>query len=128
MSNAVSLADQRTALFDAIRAVPDVPNVEKYLRKDPIPPVIVIDDPRIDFPDNSYVGLVEWTINMYAVRKAQPSVSEDFDTALPALLMALSHGVKIGYRLLRVDNRIMTVEGYPLPGYSIIGAAALPNC
>lgn len=126
MSNAVSLADQRTAIFTAVEAF--FPAVEKYPRKDPIPPVIMIEDPRIDFPDNSFVGMVEWTINMYNVRKAPASVSEDFDVTLPKLLLALSHGVKIGYRLTRVENRIMTVEGLPLPGYSIFGVAALPNC
>lgn len=127
MSGAATLADQRTAIYDALVAC-DIGAVDKYARKDPIPPATMIVDPRIEFPDNSFVGLVEWPIWMLAQRQAPSAVGDTLDSNLAAVLLALSHGLRIGYVLRRVENIVRTIEGYPLPGYTIIGAAPLANC
>lgn len=127
MSRSVGFAEQRTAIYDALVTL-DIGNVEKYGKQDPIPPVTVIHDPRIDFPDNSYVGMVEWSIWMLATRKAPAANGSELDVNMPRVLAALSHGLNIGYVLRRVENYVRTIEGYPLPGYTIVGVCPLPNC
>lgn len=127
MSKSVAFAEQRTAIYDALVAV-NIGKVEKYGIQDPIPPVTMINDPRIDFPDNSFVGMVEWSIWMLATRKAPASNGSELDVNLPKVLAALSHGLNIGYVLRRVENYVRTIEGYPLPGYTIVGVCPLPNC
>lgn len=127
MTSSKSLPDQRTAIYDALVAC-DLGTVEKYPRQDPVPPVTMINDPRIDFPDNSYVGLVEWSIWMLAPRKSQSVTSEELDINLPKVLAAFSHGIGIGFVIERVENVVRTIEGYPLQGYTIVGSAALANC
>lgn len=125
--NALGIPEQRTALHDCIVANTET-TVEKYPRKDPVPPVIMIGDPRIDFPENSMVGIVQWAVQMFATRQAPAAVSAGFDVELPKLLLALSHGLGMGFKLLRVENQVVPIEGYPLPGYTIIGSAPLANC
>lgn len=125
--SAVTLDSQRTALYDILVAL-DIGQVDKYPRSDPIPPVTMITDPRIEFPDNSILGIVEWSIWMLAERKAPAAVSGSLDIDMPAILLALSKGAGIGYVLRRVESTVRTIEGYTLPGYNIIGTAPLPNC
>lgn len=127
MSKAVDFASQRAAIYAALDAL-DIGAVEKYGRPDPIPPVTMIPDPRIDFPDNSFVGMVEWSVWMLAPRKAPVATGSELDVNLPLVLKAFSHGMNIGYVLRRVDNFVRTIEGYPLPGYTIVGVCPLPNC
>lgn len=102
--------------------------VEMYPRDDPIPPVAMIIDPRITFPDNSKVGIVEWSTRLYEVRKASADVSRDFDAVLGDVLLVLGKGMGMGYVLDRVENVILNDMGYPLPGYVIIGHVILANC
>jgi len=127
MSGNVTLAVQRTRLYDALVAC-DIGTVDKYARKDPIPPATMIVDPRIDFADNSILGQVEWSIWMLASRQAPAATGDALDVNLPKVLLSLSHGLGMGYVLRRVENVVRTIEGYPLPGYTIIGAAPLANC
>jgi hypothetical protein len=126
----VTLPEQRQHLYDCIKPVLDPYriNVEKYPRDDPVPPVAVIIDPRMIFPDNSKVAMVQWTIRLYEVRKAPSGVSTDFDALLAELLLPLGKGMQMGYVLDRVDNQVMTDQGYPLPGYVIVGNCPLANC
>lgn len=127
MSGSVAFADQRTAIYNTLIAL-DIGAVEKYGRQDPIPPVTMIPDPRIDFPDNSFVGMTEWSIWMLASRKAPSANGSELDINLPRVLSALRNGLNIGYVLRRVENYVRTIEGYPLQGYTIIGVCPLPNC
>lgn len=126
----LALPEQRTALFDCIKPILALSKigVEKYPRDDPIPPVAMIIDPRMIFPDNSKVGMVEWSIRLYEVRKAPGGVSFDFDAILSSILMPLGKGMGMGYVLSRVENQVMTEQGYALPGYVIIGNCPLANC
>lgn len=127
MSNAKTIPEQRQAIYDALIAA-DIGTVEKYPRQDPVPPVTMINDPRIVFPDNSFVGAVDWSIWMMAPRKVIPAVSEELDIRMPKVLLALSHGIRIGFVLDRVENYVRNVEGLSFPGYTIYGSAALANC
>lgn len=127
MSNAKTIPEQRTAIYDALIAC-DIGTVEKYPRQDPVPPVTMINDPRLNFPDNSFIGSVEWTIWMIAPRMTLPAISEELDERMPKVLLALSHGIKIGFVLDRVENYVRTIEGVPFRGYTIYGSAALANC
>jgi hypothetical protein len=126
----VTLPEQRQHLYDCIKPVLEAHliNVEMYPRDDPIPPVAVIIDPRMIFPDNSKVAIVEWTIRLYEVRKSPAGVSYDFDALLAELLLPLGKGMQMGFVLSRVENRVMTDMGYSLPGYVIIGNCPLANC
>ena len=125
-----ALPEQRQKLFDCINAVlePQRVKVEKYPRDDPIPPAAMIIDPRIIFPDNSILGMVEWSIRLYEVRKAPSGTSYDFDAILGDVLKPLGKGLGMGYVLVRVENAILTDMGYTLPGYVIIGTCPLANC
>ena len=125
--SSLSLADQRTAIYDALVSC-GIGNVDKYARKDPIPPATMIVDPRIEFPDNSALGIVEWPVWMLAPRQAPAAVGDALDANLAKVLLAFSHGMRFGFVLRRVENIVRTIEGYPLPGYTIIGAAPLANC
>lgn len=124
------LPEQRQKLYDCIKPVlePHRINVEKYPRDDPVPPVAMIIDPRMIFPDNSKVASVEWSIRLYEVRKSPGGVSTDFDALLAELLMPLGKGLQMGYVLNRVENQVMNDMGYSLPGYVIIGNCPLANC
>jgi hypothetical protein len=124
------LPEQRQKLHDCIKPILESHkiNVEKYPRDDPIPPVAMIIDPRMIFPDNSKVALVEWSIRLYEVRKAPSGVSFDFDAIIGDLLLPLGKGMGMGYVLNRVENTILTDAGYQLPGYVIIGNCPLANC
>ena len=126
----VTLPEQRQHLYDCIKPVlvPHQINVEMYPRDDPIPPVAVIIDPRMIFPDNSKVASVEWSIRLYEVRKSPAGVSYDFDALLAELLMPLGKGLQMGFVLNRVENRVLNDMGYSLPGYVIIGNCPLANC
>jgi hypothetical protein len=126
----LALPEQRQKLYDCIQPLlaPHKINAEMYPRDDPIPPVAMIIDPRIVFPDNSKVGMVEWSIRLYEVRKSAAGVSFDFDALLGELLLPLGKGMGMGYVLNRVENQIMTEMGYQLPGYVIIGNCPLANC
>jgi hypothetical protein len=125
-----SLTEQRQRLYDCVHGVlnPQRIVVEKYPRDDPIPPVAMIINPRITFPDNSKLGIVEWSIRLYEVRKANQDVAKDFDELLPQLLLPLGKGMGMGYVLDRVENAIMNEMGYTLPGYIVIGNVPLANC
>jgi hypothetical protein len=127
MSKAVNLPTQREAIYQTLIGL-QIGAVEKYNRKDPVPPVTMVTDPRIDFPDNSYVGRVEWSIWMLGSRKSPDAIGENLDVAMPKVLAALSNGINIGFVLQRVENVVRTIEGYPLPGYTIYGTCSLPNC
>jgi hypothetical protein len=129
MSNP-SLPEQRQKIADLLASVltPIKIKVEMYPRDDPVPPVVMIIDPRIIFPDHSKVGIVEWSVRLYQVRKASSDVSKDFDAILGDLLLPLGKGMGMGYVLDRVENAILNDMGYPLPGYVIIGNVPLANC
>lgn len=125
-----ALPEQRQKLYDCIVPVLETVkiNVEKYPRDDPVPPVAMITDPRITFPDNSILGMVEWSIRLYEVRKSPSGVSTDFDAILGDVLKPLGKGMGMGFVLTRVDNAILNDMGYQLPGYVIIGTCPLANC
>jgi hypothetical protein len=124
------LPEQRQKLFDCVKLVldPHRIGVEKYPRDDPVPPVAMIMDPRMIFPDNSKVASVEWSIRLYEVRKSPSGVSTDFDALLAELLLPLGKGLQMGFVLNRVENQVMNDMGYSLPGYVIIGNCPLANC
>jgi len=125
--SAKSIAEQRTVIYDTLVNC-QIGNVEKYSRADPIPPVTVINGPRIDFPDNSFVGIAEWAIWLMGTRTAPAAALETLDESLTKVLLAFSHGVGIGVVIQRVENVVRTSEGVPLPGFTITIAAAVPNC
>lgn len=125
--SAKGIADQRTAIYDALVAL-NIGNVDKYSRKDPIPPGVMINGPRIDFPDNSHVGLCEWSIWLMGVRTAPADSLQKLDDDLTAVLLALSNGLSMGLVLQRVENSIRNADGIPLPGFTIVATAAVPNC
>ena len=124
------LPGQRQALYDCIQPILATHkiNTELYPRDDPVPPAAMILDPRMVFPDNSKVAMVEWSIRLYEVRKSASGVSYDFDALLGELLLPLGKGMQMGYVLNRVENRVMNDMGYSLPGYVIIGNCPLANC
>jgi hypothetical protein len=124
------LPQQRQKLYDCIKPVlePHRINVEIYPRDDPVPPVAMIIDPRIVFPENSILGMVEWSIRLYEVRKSPSGVSTDFDALLGQLLLPLGKGLGMGFVLNRVENAILNDMGYQLPGYVIVGTCPLANC
>lgn len=125
-----TLAEQRTALFNTLQLVMEPAKIAviKYERDDPIPPCAMITRPRIIFPDNSKVGITEWSIRLYEVRKAGSAVADSFETLLPALLLPLGKGMNMGYVLSTVENSILDSMGYPLPGYIVVGHVPLANC
>lgn len=129
MSNP-TIPDMRTAIYDCIKPILDAKKIAviKHLRDDPVPPAAVIISPRIFFPDNSKVGITEWSIRLYEVRKANEATSASFDSLLGELLLPLGKGLNVGFVLDRVENAILDSMGFPLPGYIIVGRIPLANC
>lgn len=129
MSNP-TIPEMRQAIYDCIQPILAPKNIAviKHLRDDPIPPAAVIINPRIAFPDNSSVGIMEWSIRLYETRKASEATSASFDSLLGELLLPLGKGMKIGFVLERVENVILDAMGFPLPGYIIVGRIPLANC
>ncbi len=121
------IADQREAIYQALMTC-DIGNVDKYSRTDPIPPGTMINGPRIEFPDNSFVGVAEWSIWMLQTRTAPAASGAKLDVDLTKVLLAFSHGIGCGLVIQRVENVVRTIEGIPLPGFTITVAAAVPNC
>lgn len=125
-----TLPEQRQRLHQALAGVfdPLEINVLLYHRDDVIPPAVTILNPRIVFPQNSAVGMVEWSVRIYEVRKASSGVAKDFDEILGTTLLALAKGLGMGFVLNRVENAILNDIGYPLPGYVIVSTCPLANC
>lgn len=123
----LNLVDQRHSLWVEASAVLPYPVIE-FPENDPVPPKAMIMNPRIDFPQNSAVGVVEWTLRLYQTREVPKATASKFDVDLAGLLLRLRKGCGMGYVLQRVDPQILTDIGVPLPGYIVIGNCPLANC
>lgn len=122
------LSEQRLALAAEARAVLPYAVLD-FERRDPVPPTGMVMSPSVGFPNNSsVVGIVSWSLRLYQVREAAPSVAAKFDDDLVNLLLRLRKGCGMGYVLDRVEPQVLNDLGVSLPGYTVIGTCPLANC
>lgn len=91
-----------------------------------VPPFICIERPSLQFPENSMLAAVTWTIMIYGTREAPQSFTPKLEKILGVVLLGLAHLKK--FTLLDVNPIDAEASNYELPAFQIDIGAPYPNC